>query len=59
MTEHCQQASKRYEQLLEESGNDPRSAAGYVSLSDQRSGGGGGQPIDARDAVQVEPEYAT
>ena len=48
----CQQASGRYEKLLEEAGGDPRVAAGVQSLRDGRWG----PTLDARDARVTFPE---
>jgi len=48
----CQQASQRYEKLLEESGGDPRAAAGLQALRD----GNWAPTLDARDARVVVPE---
>ena len=51
-TNFCQQASQRYEQLLDEAGEDPRVAAGLQALRD----GKWAPTLDARDVRVVVPE---
>ncbi len=48
----CQQASQRYEELLAEASDDPRSAAGFQALKDGRWS----PTLDARDARRTLPE---
>ena len=47
---HCQKASNRYENLLEDAGGDPRVAAGKQALKDLKRNGGWAPTLDARDA---------
>ena len=51
-TNFCQQASNRYEKLLEEADDDPRAAARIQALQD----GKWTPTLDARDARVVLPE---
>ncbi len=49
--ELCQQPSQRYLQMLDESGDDPRSVAGIYALNRSLDGQRGWVPdFDARDA---------
>lgn len=50
----CQQASESYEKLLDESGGDPRIAAGKQALKDSKDGAWV-PTVDARDARLVLP----
>ena len=47
---HCQMPSDEYLRLLEEAGDDPRSAAGYLAMDDLERHGGWMPAIDSRDA---------
>lgn len=55
-TKFCQQASKRYEDLLNEALGDPRVAAGAQALRDLKRTGGWAPALDARDARVVVKE---
>lgn len=55
-TDFCQQASDRYEKMLEEADDDPRVVAGLEALHNLEVTGGWAPTIDARDARIVVPE---
>lgn len=52
----CQQPSRKYMDLLDKAGGDPRSAAGLQALSDLNEFGHWMPTLDARDARYTAPE---